>query len=266
MRLCFHRLEKAIGLFVTGWAVRTGGNKAKGLTTLLLWTAALVLLDTATFGGDPGPDGLFGLGLETLYLVAPAIAGVAIALFSFLDRTSALTVVLLCTVGMIVLDLLPVEGDGRAVPQLIVDSGDGISQRRPLPRWTERGAADALMRCRHEGTCGLPSVGPLDARSPAFRHALAFFKLFYLFAPFVIVSFVRVIQQWRLDHLVALRDSAERVLDGVIAFVAPLLIMLVILKISQQALRAITVDGAGPSALAMVHLPLLAFAALSWRH
>lgn len=233
-----------------------------GLGTLLLVTFAVAAVDSLTFRAHAGPMGTLGVAVETSFIAIPAVSASAVIMLKMTGSRTALAVAAGAMLVMLALDAVPSAGVPRG-QELILRSDGQAARKDPPQRWTASGAVFTVARCARSGCLG-SSPGPITVGSVHFSERLAVFKAFFLLAPFVVVGFCRWLYLWARHSLLFMSGTARVVIDLLLTWIAPLVVLAVILTFTEQAMIAMLADGAGAVVLAQVYLPLLTIAGLGW--
>lgn len=256
----------AIGLSAE-WAPRPQGSVWGRLSTLALVSLVVVSLRVVGFSEVRSLPGFLGLVLEAYFIALPVLAAVAVGLLRFRDRSRIAGVVGVATILMLLLDFVP-QHPGRAATRQLILAPSGVAvERDGPPRWSEPGALERVYRCERTGGCleqFRDEAGRVQRGGLAY--AVAYFKLFFLLAPAIVITTSAAIRRWVEGAFLFLDDSAEWLVSTLTVWLLPLAMLFLVNLFASQVFVRVLAEAWSPVALAYPYLGLLVLAGLSWQY
>ncbi len=242
-------------------ALQTLASVVTRLAVASVVAFAIAWVPARNWVGEPTAT-VFAYALESLFLLLPAAAGIALASLGRPRRVEALTTLAVVTLGMAALDFAPPSQVDVLPPSkhLLKDSGEMVMSNR-IGRWNEAGAFPVLASY----LSGQIPEANRTARtyrggSPRKRVAHAIFRSIYLLLPIAVIGFVYGSIRWMERSMLFTRRSAERIAEFMLGWVLGPVIVGLAQTLSDGALSEALFGGAS---LAAITYPILALVALS---
>lgn len=255
-----------IGLAMTS-APESPRPLGSGLSTLAVVSLVVVALRVVGYTDDLTLAGFLGLILEGYFILLPVLAAIAVGLLQLQDRTRVATVIGVTTLTMVLLDFAPGHPGQVVSGRLGLDSSGVAVEMAEAPRWAAPGALERVVRCEAEGGClgrFRNDAGRIRPRGLPF--GVAYFKLFFLLAPAIVVTTSAAVRRWAEGALLFLDDSAEWLVSTLTIWVLPLGMLFLVNFFAGQAFLRVLARGWSPVTLAYPYLGLLVLAGLAWQY
>lgn len=237
------------------------------LSTLAVVSLLVVSLRVVGFTEALSLRGFVGLVLEGIFVVLPVLAAIAVGLLQLGDRKRIAAVIAGVTLAMLVLDFAPGHA-GPAATRAIELSPQGTALEAVAPpRWPEPGAMERVVRCEAGGGClerFRDEAGRVQREGIAY--AMAYFKLFFLLAPAIVITTSAAVRRWVEGAFLFLDDSAEWLVTTLSVWILPLAMLFLVNLFASQAFLRILAHGWPAVALAYPYLGLLVLSGLSWQY